>query len=153
MGNYLEGLNQHEKMQVNNNIRTLSYSNKSGSYVNTFRFSESETDAHIMGKLKKFRELRKEGIPVMTEAIFENGCRADIVDLLYGCVYEILHTETREEARKKIGKYPQIFDIEFIKTGEEPIPLIFNNEETVLTPTAILELFTNTKKQIKIIIG
>lgn len=42
----------------------------------------------------------------LTEAIFLNGSRCDVFDITEGVVYEIVHSETEEQLREKIMKYP-----------------------------------------------
>jgi len=48
-------------------------------------------------------------------AIFENGCRADVVDLSAGDVYEVLCNEKEEDCDKKVKNYPKKFRIIKIK--------------------------------------
>lgn len=52
-------------------------------------------------------ELKECGHEFITEAIFKNGARCDILDLTEGTIYEILNTETEEEFKEKIKNYPQ----------------------------------------------
>jgi hypothetical protein len=41
-----------------------------------------------------------------------------VVDLTNGFIYEVLHTETLEEAKRKESYYPELFEIRYIKTSD-----------------------------------
>lgn len=47
----------------------------------------------------------------VTETIFKNGIRCDVLDLTEGTTYKILPTETEEKYEQKIQKYPEEFKI------------------------------------------
>jgi len=47
----------------------------------------------------------------ITEGIFENGSRCDVLDLTDGVVYEILNSEDEKNLRKKLVRYPEKLDI------------------------------------------
>ena len=51
----------------------------------------------------------------ITEAIFNNNSRADLVDLSSGVIYEILFSEKDEDCDKKVKNYPKKFRIIKIK--------------------------------------
>lgn len=89
-----------------NEIRS---SNRIGSHVNCVHFFKNNTTNHEMAKAKVCMALLKLNRDFMTEAIFTNGKRADVVDLEFGVVYEILETETMEEFKKKLDTYPISF--------------------------------------------
>jgi hypothetical protein len=101
---------------VNDNMRTLALSPKSGSHVNCFKYHPQNTEEHERLKFEIFKELRDQNIPVMVEAIFVNGCRADIFDLLNGEIIEVLHTESPQEAKEKVLSYPSILTYRFART-------------------------------------
>ena len=86
--------------------------------VNTVKISVANTLEHEMAKLKKSWELIKDGHTIITEAIFKNGGRADIFVLDTLQVFEILHSETKEQALRKEDYYPESVDI-FYLTSEE----------------------------------
>jgi len=70
---------------------------------------EEEREEHLKHELAKFKicwELACEGKEFVTEAVFTNGKRADILVLDTGDVIEILHSETKEMAQKKCVDYP-----------------------------------------------
>lgn len=105
-----------EQRTVNNNMRLLEVGPRSGSHVNCFKYFPNNTDDHEDKKYQVFKELRKQGIPVMVEAIFTTGGRCDILDLLNGEIYEVLSTESLSEAKKKVEGYPTTLTITFVRT-------------------------------------
>ncbi|MFH1210269.1 MAG: hypothetical protein V1663_05795 [archaeon] len=101
-----------EKMYaLRNNLNLIRFSNRCGNQMNTLRFSLSESKTHIMKKLEVCIELMNKNHKFITEAIFLDGSRADIVDLTEGVVYEILCSETDEMFDEKIKKYPRELEI------------------------------------------
>ena len=74
--------NQQDKPQnrIRTALNTIRFSNRSGSYLNHFRYSPNNTDEHEDAKYKVFKILRKKGHNLMVEPIFEKGGRADILD-------------------------------------------------------------------------
>ena len=86
--------------------------------TNVIKVSVHNTIEHEMAKFLKAFELIKDGKTIITEAIFKNGGRADILNLSDMQVFEILHSETREEALRKEAYYPAQLDIFYI-TSEE----------------------------------
>ena len=98
-------MNAREKMyrkrQVLNLVRI---SNRA---LNVLRISTSNSYIHEFAKWKVFWELRKSGHDVITEAIFVDGGRADILDLERdGLAIEILGTETVKMMEETKGNYP-----------------------------------------------
>lgn len=69
--------------------------------LNKFRTFVNNTNNHEIAKLIVFLELRRKKHNLITEAIFLNGQRADILDLTAGFAIEILGTETEEMCNKK----------------------------------------------------
>ena len=65
-----------------------------------------ESLEHFLKKAEISFKLMDEGNDIVTEAVFENGKRADIFVLDTGHVYEIVNTETEESIRKKMIDYP-----------------------------------------------
>ncbi len=105
----------------NQALQTVRPSNRSGSYVNHFRGSPSngiggESDAHLDLKYEVWKQLRKMKHDVITEAIFINGGRADILDITDMKVYEILHSESVQKLEQKKDYYPNCFEIIKIHT-------------------------------------
>ena len=56
----------------------------------------------------------KSGKEVFTEAIFDNGSRADIVVLDDHRVIEILHSEKEADCLEKAKNYPALFVLEMV---------------------------------------
>ena len=70
------------------------------------RLNASNTLEHEYAKFKVCWGLLQEGKEFVTEAVFRNGKRADIFVLDTGDVFEILHSETKEMAKKKCADFP-----------------------------------------------
>jgi len=96
---------------INKNLQLIRMSNRFGSQRNVLRWSNGETKEHILKKLEICIELKEWEHEFITEAIFNNGTRCDILDLTEGTVYEILCSETEEEFRQKIQSYPEDFRV------------------------------------------
>lgn len=113
-------MNQKQKiLREIENTRLLRFSNRSGSHNGCIRISPGNTYEHELRKFQVCWELSKRGHSFITEAVFNNGKRADILDLTEGIVYEILHTEKLQEAKKKVEEYPDCLEIRFIKTTDK----------------------------------
>jgi len=70
---------------------------------------------HLMKQIEVAYELVRLGHEVIIEAKFNSGIRIDVLDISTGKCYEILKTETLEDAKEKTKKYPDYLDIEFIQ--------------------------------------
>ena len=86
--------------------------------INSVRLNSHNTLVHELAKTKLSYILIKGGSKILTEVVFENGSRADILDLTNMRVYEILHSEKEKEALKKKEYYPEVFDIVFLRATE-----------------------------------
>ena len=114
-------MNKREtQRKINDHSRLLNkHSSFFGSHIDCIRVNVGNTYAH---ELKKFRicwDLKTQGIPFMTEAEFDTGGRCDVFDLLNGEIYEVLHSETIEQARAKTQKYPVGLFVHFIQTESD----------------------------------
>ncbi len=96
----------------NENARLVRFTNRN--HRNCLRFSQAETLEHAMKKLEICYNLQAEGCEYLTEAIFENGSRADIFVLDEGKVIEVCKSEEVEDCKIKAKKYP-VSDVEIIK--------------------------------------
>jgi len=94
--------------RVSNNLSLVRFSNSSGYHINCFRFFNGESKEHILKKLNICIELKNMNHKFLTEAIFNNGFRCDILDLTDGIIYEILNSESDEEFKEKIKNYPNL---------------------------------------------
>lgn len=82
--------------------------------VNEIRYNTSESKEHINKKKEICNKLWLKGLDFVTEAIFKNGCRADIFVLeKFKCI-EILKSETESSILKKMDKYPKGLYFELI---------------------------------------
>ena len=98
---------------VNNNLQHVRISNRK---INCLRWHNNESREHIIKKLDICRFLKENKHDFITEAIFLNGSRADIVDLTSGKIYEVLCSEKEEDCNVKIEKYPCEFSVVKVKT-------------------------------------
>lgn len=101
-------------MQRNKNAQLVRVSNRQR---NVLRWNSVETDAHINMKLEICKYLKKEGVDFISEAIFENGLRADILNLDSGVCYEIVNSEKEYSILKKVASYP--FPLIVVKANQE----------------------------------
>jgi len=77
------------------------FDSKSGSV----KVSRGVSDVHELAKFLLFLESKEHEI--VTEAIFKNGCRADVFDLTTCVALEVLRSETKKSFReKKANRYP-----------------------------------------------
>jgi len=79
----------------------------------------NNTWQHEFRKFQIFWALRKQGHNVMTETIFTNGKRADIIDMDNGVIFEVTFTETEKKLEEKTEHYPEIFEIRRIDATKE----------------------------------
>ena len=92
---------QEQRNRVSRLLRT---SNRNR---NAFRWSTSETKAHIDMKFVICKALKDWGHEFYTEAIFDStGLRADVIDADEGIIYEVVNTEGSESLAKKQTLYP-----------------------------------------------
>lgn len=97
----------------NENAQLVRMSNRN--HRNCVRFSSNETREHLAKKVELCHDLKKKKMEFITEAIFQNGARCDILSLDDGVVYEVLKSEKIEQAKKKEDYYPQELEIIFVK--------------------------------------
>ena len=97
--------------KVSNNLSLVRFSNSSGYHMNCFRFFNGESKEHILKKLEICIELKNMNHKFLTEAIFVNGYRCDVLDLTDGTIYEILNSESDEKFEEKIKNYPKNLDV------------------------------------------
>ena len=87
--------------------------------LNVFNYAPNNTKEHEVTKFLVFMYYRDLGYDVLTEAIFNNGSRADVVVLDRELIVEILCSETREMLDKKVVNYPSCFEIVSIDATKE----------------------------------
>ncbi len=84
-------------------LNLVRISNRVGSHVGCVRIG-SESREHFIKKAEVCFDLKKRGHLFVSEGIFKDGQRADIIDLTEGYIYEILKSETDIMLKKK--SYP-----------------------------------------------
>jgi len=108
----------------------MRYSNRSGSHINCFRFTKGEkggcTWEHEFRKFQICWELASRGHEFMTEPIFNNGKRADVVDLTAMVVYEVLASEKIDSCAVKIESYPDCFEVRMVSALVEWNPKLLD---------------------------
>ena len=102
----------------NDAMREIRHSNRIGSQRNCIRINVNNSIEHEFAKLKICYELIKSGKEVVTEAIFNNGSRADIVVLDDYKIIEVLYSESEVGCLEKARKYPDLFELEMVKVKE-----------------------------------
>ena len=118
---------KNKQERINEAIRLLN--NRYRIEYNSVRINCHNTIEHELAKTKLCYELIKDGYTIITEAIFLGDGRGDIFVPEKFRVYEILHTETKEEALKKTQKYPKELEI-FYKTSEEILNMLKGKKQT-----------------------
>jgi len=109
-------MNKKELFKKRNDaMREIRHSNKIGSHRNCIRINTNNSIEHELAKLRVCYRLISEGKEVVTEAIFNNGSRADIVILDNHKIIEILYSESEAACLEKAKKYPDLFELEMVK--------------------------------------
>ena len=81
--------------------------------------NDKDSEAHEDMKWEICKQLAKEGKHYITEAIFLNGQRADILVLDDLKIVEILGSETPEQCKKKVESYPEGLEIVMVDANAE----------------------------------
>ena len=93
----------------------LQYIRVSNRKLNCLRWHNNETREHIIKKLDICRWLKEINHNFITEAIFDNNCRADVIDLTDAVIYEVLVSEDENKFEEKVKKYPKGFEVIKVK--------------------------------------
>src|SRR3989344_8817081 len=101
---------------VSNNLDYIRFSNRK---LNCLRWHNNESYSHILKKLDICISLKNSNHDFITEGIFINNSRADIIDLTDGIIYEILVSEEEKDFYEKIKKYPNNFKVIKVKVNSE----------------------------------
>ena len=102
----------------NDAMREIRYSNRIGNHRNCIRINVNNSIEHEITKLRVCYDLIKSGKEVVTEAIFVNGSRADIVVLDDYKIIEVLYSESEAACLEKAKKYPSLFELEMVRAKE-----------------------------------
>jgi hypothetical protein len=92
--------------------------NKFRKDLNSIRLNTHNSILHEVAKTIVAFKLIQDGHTIITEATFKNGCRADIFCLDTMSVYEVLASETEEEALTKVSNYPEEVEIHLIEADD-----------------------------------
>ena len=112
-------MNSYQKLLRKRKILNLvRYSNRIGSHINCIKLSPNNSWEHEKKKIEVCWNLLKENKQFLTEAIFMNGKRCDILNITDGIIIEVLHTETIEEFKEKIKSYPDDLEATYVLSGE-----------------------------------
>lgn len=98
--------------KINECLRLVRYSNRK---LNEIRYSDGEGKKHINKKIEVCEGLKSQGFDFLTEAIFTNGKRADILVPERFLVIEIASSEKEISLIKKREEYPKGLRIEIIR--------------------------------------
>lgn len=110
-------IKKKEQQRINDALRLLD--NSFNTKLNVVKLNVGNTLQHELAKCEKVYELLKSGKTVITEAIFKyNKGRADIFVLNDFRIYEILCSETKEEALHKEDYYPEELDICYVEVDK-----------------------------------
>jgi hypothetical protein len=74
--------------------------------INKLKINVNNGFPHELVKFIVLYRLRQNGHDVVTEGIFRNGKRCDLIDLSSNVIYEVLNTERIENIDLKQAKYP-----------------------------------------------
>ena len=94
-------------------IRHLSYKR------NVINLNTGNTVQHEQIKFRICYELQKQGIHYITEARMGNKAIADILVLDKSQIIEILVSESEDEVKYKVRKYPEGIEIVSVRSWEE----------------------------------
>ena len=108
-------MNQEQQRKINESLSELRFSNKSGSHLNCIRLNPSSKGPHNDKMIELCKFYLDLGIPFITEAVFSNGKRCDILLPATQEIIEVLNTETDEEFEEKIKSYPGIFEVKKVR--------------------------------------
>lgn len=103
----------------NNHTRLIDIGDRGGGRLNAIRFGVNESRAHFDKKCDIVYKLREAGHHIYCEVHFtDHESIADILDLDTGTIIEILVTETDEQFKEKIKKFPSVFKIDKVRVAE-----------------------------------
>ncbi len=127
-------MNKEIQRKVNEAMREVRVSNRSADVFKAFRCNPNESDAHLFKMFEVWLNHRRLKIPILTEVIFTNGKRADILLPSQFKIIEVMKSETKERLDSK--DYP--FQV-------EPISALKENKLYSLPGLSRLEKENDTK--------
>jgi len=106
--------------RIANRIESLKYIDRKRPYAkNSIKISAHNSFSHELMKFKICYQLRKEGKEFITEVIFQNNSRADIICLDDMKIIEIICTEKESDCIEKMKKYPMAFEKIMVRANQE----------------------------------
>ena len=108
-------MNKRLQARINEALLEVRISNRSGNHFKCFRCNVHDSDKHIFAMFNRRLEYRRLGVPVMTEVIFLNKKRCDILLPTTFEIIEILSSETDERFEEKKETYPKVFEIKKVR--------------------------------------
>ena len=108
-------MNEEQQRKINETLTQVRISNRSGSHIGCIRLNVSAGIDHNREIIRRCYEYLTLGIPFMTEAIFLNGSRCDILLPITNEIIEISHSESEKRFKVKQYKYPEIFTIRQVR--------------------------------------
>ena len=85
--------------------------------INTCKYNSHNSMQHENAKWKLFTQFRRAGYDVVTECIFSNQSRCDILILDTFTIVEVLHSEKVDDCWKKCESYPSKFSIMLVDSS------------------------------------
>lgn len=105
-------MNQQIQSRINESLQQVRMSNKSGSHLNCIRLTNNNVRTkHTEEIISRCLEYIENDVPFMTEVIFNDNSRCDILLPSLKVIEEICYTETDERFSEKIKKYPDCFRV------------------------------------------
>jgi hypothetical protein len=108
---------EEKDRRVYENLKLLDATNRPP--LNAIRIHPAESREHFLKKCEICFELYKTGCTFVTEALFPNGGRADIIDLSSGTIFEIAGSEGGGSIYKKWNSYPKTLRFKVIRIKRE----------------------------------
>ena len=86
---------------------------------NCIKINSHSSKSHEFMKFSICWELAKQKKEYITEAVFCNNRRADIVILDDHKIVEIICSETEQECKEKVKDYPKLFEIIMVDSNKD----------------------------------
>jgi hypothetical protein len=99
-----------QDIKTRNILNQIEFSCRTGNKINYFYYYKSERDKHIYLKFETYKKLRELGYDCLCEVKFKIGIRMDILAWRNSRFInvEILSSESLEQLKEKVKKYPNI---------------------------------------------
>ena len=104
-------MNSNKQAKINEAMNYVRLGNRG--HINCIRLNSSCSDPHNIKIIELCSEYLRMGIPFVTECIFKDGSRCDILLPATFEIIEVMVTETEERFKEK--HYPGVFDVRKVK--------------------------------------